>query len=64
MDVYLFYQLLPRYHILSDILNNFLIVLIYELLSDDNDDNDNNNDNDDNNDDNNDNDDDGSVVTF
>ena len=66
MDVDYSYQLLHQYRILFDILSNFLIVLIFELLSDGNDDDkDDIDDIDDKDDDNDDNDDDNdSVVTF
>ena len=52
MGAYCSYQLLLQCHILFDTPSNFLIVLIFELLSDDNDndkdDKDNDNDDDDN----------------
>ena len=51
MGAYCSYQLLLQCHILFDTPSNFLIVLIFELLSDDND-NDNDNDDDDDGDDN------------
>lgn len=53
MGVYYSYQLLLQYHILFDTPSNFLIVLIFELLSDDNDNDkdDKDNDNDDDGDD-------------